>query len=120
MVASRDAGVGGLPGWIHRSVATARNQGRLVEVDGLRSIRYYDIGEIDQRGGTPTWFGAREELQVLLKKAHQLGYQVYADWVLNHNSGVPRPLGREPALVSQVNLRPRWLDCARRKHESVE
>jgi len=48
---------------------------------------YYDLGEFDQKGSTRTWFGSKDELVELIKTAHDNGLQVYADLVINHNSG---------------------------------
>ena len=54
---------------------------------GYDPYDYYDLGEFDQKGGVPTWFGSRAELLDLIESAHALGLQVYADLVFNHNSG---------------------------------
>lgn len=54
---------------------------------GYDPYDYYDLGEFDQKGGKPTWFGSRSELQDLVQTAHANGMQVYADLVINHNSG---------------------------------
>ncbi|MCL1809282.1 MAG: alpha-amylase family glycosyl hydrolase [Clostridiales bacterium] len=54
---------------------------------GYDPYDYYDLGEFDQKGGVPTWFGTKDELLDLIKSAHSLGMQVYADLVFNHNSG---------------------------------
>ena len=54
---------------------------------GYDPYDYYDLGEFDQRGGIPTWFGTKNELLDLIKSAHAYDLQVYADLVLNHNSG---------------------------------
>ena len=54
---------------------------------GYDPYDYYDLGEFDQKGGTPTWFGSKDELLDLIRSAHTLGLQVYADLVFNHNSG---------------------------------
>ena len=48
---------------------------------------YFDFGEYDQHGTVPTRFGTREELENLISKSHELGLEVIADIVLNHNSG---------------------------------
>ncbi len=65
---------------------------------------YYDLGEYDQKavvpGETRTWFGSRQELQVLIRTAHDHNLSVYADLILNHNNGAdaaePNPItGRE-------------------------
>ncbi len=48
---------------------------------------YYDLGEFDQKGSVRTWFGSKDEFVGLIKTAHDYGLQVYADLVINHNSG---------------------------------
>jgi alpha-amylase len=63
---------------------------------GYDPYDYYDLGEFDQKGGVPTWFGTRAGLSELVRAAHAAGLQVYADMVFNHNSGAdaqePNPL----------------------------
>lgn len=54
---------------------------------GYDPYDFYDLGEFDQKGGIPTWFGTRDELLELIQSAHGQGLQVYADLVFNHNSG---------------------------------
>jgi alpha-amylase len=54
---------------------------------GYDPYDYYDLGEFDQKGGAPTWFGSKAELLDLIQSAHATGLQVYADLVFNHNSG---------------------------------
>ena len=54
---------------------------------GYDPYDYYDLGEFDQKGGVPTWFGSKADLLDLIESAHALGLQVYADLVFNHNSG---------------------------------
>ncbi len=54
---------------------------------GYDPYDYYDLGEFEQKGGTPTWFGTRAELEELIQTAHTNRLQVYADMVFNHNSG---------------------------------
>lgn len=57
---------------------------------GYDPYDYYDLGEFDQKGGVPTWFGTRAELGALIQTAHDHGLQVYVDAVFNHNSGADR------------------------------
>jgi alpha-amylase len=54
---------------------------------GYDPYDYYDLGEIDQKGSVPTWFGSRGQLEQLIHEAHLNGMQVYADLVLNHTNG---------------------------------
>ena len=54
---------------------------------GYDPYDYYDLGDIDQKGTVPTWFGSRMQLEELIKEAHQHGMQVYADIILNHTNG---------------------------------
>ena len=48
---------------------------------------YFDLGAYDQKGRTETWFGTQQALLDLIQAAHTNSFQVYADVVLNHNSG---------------------------------
>ena len=48
---------------------------------------YFDLGAYDQKGRTETWFGTQQSLVSLIQAAHNNSFQVYADVVLNHNSG---------------------------------
>jgi alpha-amylase len=54
---------------------------------GYDPYDFYDLGEYDQKGGVPNWFGTRAQLEALIQAAHGARLQVYADLVLNHNSG---------------------------------
>ena len=54
---------------------------------GYDPYDYFDLGDFDQRGGVKTWFGNRAELEALIAKAHAHGIGLYADMVINHNSG---------------------------------
>ena len=63
---------------------------------GYDPYDYYDLGDIDQKGRTKTYFGNEAELRALIAAAHGHGVQVYADLVINHNSGAdaeePNPI----------------------------
>ena len=48
---------------------------------------YFDLGAFNQKGRTETWFGTKQELGDLIQAAHAKSIQVYADVILNHNSG---------------------------------
>lgn len=48
---------------------------------------YFDLGAYDQKGKTETWFGTEQALANLIQAAHNNSFQIYADVVLNHNSG---------------------------------
>jgi alpha-amylase len=54
---------------------------------GYDPYDYYDLGEFDQKGGVETWFGTKAQLISLIDSIHQNGMSVYADMVINHNSG---------------------------------
>lgn len=69
---------------------------------GYDPYDYYDLGEYDQKGGTPTWFGTRRELDALIASAHQHGLSVIADMVLNHNSGA------DAQEVNPITGQSRW------------
>lgn len=54
---------------------------------GYDPYDYFDLGEFDQKGRKETLFGSRSDLQSLIAAAHSKRMEVYADVVLNHNSG---------------------------------
>jgi len=54
---------------------------------GYDPADYFDFGEYDQHGSIETRFGSRSELESLISEAHNNNIDVYADIVLNHNSG---------------------------------
>jgi len=54
---------------------------------GYDPYDYFDLGDCDQKGGVKTLFGNRAELEALIAKAHKHGIGLYADMVINHNSG---------------------------------
>ena len=57
---------------------------------GYDPYDYYDLGEFDQKGSVPTWFGTKSELLSLIQTAHSNGLGVIADVVINHNSGADK------------------------------
>src|SRR5262249_25540262 len=54
---------------------------------GYAPYDYFDLGEFDQKGKKEVWFGSKDDLIHLIKAAHDNEMQVYADIVINHNSG---------------------------------
>lgn len=54
---------------------------------GYDPTDYFDFGQYNQNGSVETRFGSKTELTGLINEAHNNGMQVYADIVLNHNSG---------------------------------
>jgi alpha-amylase len=54
---------------------------------GYDPYDYYDLGNYNQKGSRPTWFGTKRELLALIKDAHTYQMEVLADMVINHNSG---------------------------------
>ena len=54
---------------------------------GYDPYDYYDLGEFEQKGSIPTWFGSKQELLALIHEAHESHLGVIADIVINHNSG---------------------------------
>jgi len=54
---------------------------------GYDPYDYFDLGDYDQKGGTKTLYGNRAELEALIAKAHANNLGLYADMVINHNSG---------------------------------
>ena len=54
---------------------------------GYDPYDYFDLGEYNQKGRTETWFGTKQDLVDCITSAHANSLQIYADVVLNHNSG---------------------------------
>lgn len=54
---------------------------------GYDPYDYFDFGQYNQKGSIETRFGSNTELASLITTAHANNLQVYADMVLNHNSG---------------------------------
>ena len=54
---------------------------------GYDPADYFDFGNFNQHGSVETRFGSKAELQSLINTAHSNSIDVYADIVLNHNSG---------------------------------
>jgi alpha-amylase len=52
---------------------------------GYDPYDYYDLGDYDQKGSIPTWFGSKQDLLELITAAHQYNMSVLADMVINHN-----------------------------------
>jgi len=69
---------------------------------GYDPYDYYDLGEFDQKGSVPTWFGTKDELLALIKRAHAYKMSVIADVVINHNSGAD---GQE---LNPLTKKKRW------------
>ncbi len=69
---------------------------------GYDPYDYYDLGEFDQKGSVPTWFGTKAELLALIASAHQHGMTVIADMVINHNSGA------DATEVNPITQQARW------------
>ena len=69
---------------------------------GYDPYDYYDLGEFDQCKGVATWFGTKDELVDLINIIHENGMSVYADLVINHNSG-----GMQEGLYPGTN-KPRY------------
>jgi alpha-amylase len=69
---------------------------------GYDPYDFYDLGEFDQKGTIPTWFGTRAELEALIANAHKHGLSVVADMVLNHNSGA------DAQEINPITNQARW------------
>lgn len=54
---------------------------------GYDPTDYFDFGDYNQNGTVETRFGSKTELVNLITKAHTENMKVYADIVINHNSG---------------------------------
>ncbi|HEX2696266.1 MAG TPA: alpha-amylase family glycosyl hydrolase, partial [Anaerolineales bacterium] len=69
---------------------------------GYDPYDYYDLGEFDQKGTVPTWFGSKKDLLALISEAHQNKMGVIADIVINHNSGA------DAQEVNPITGQSRW------------
>ena len=69
---------------------------------GYDPYDFYDLGEFDQKGSIPTWFGTRQELETLIESAHSHGLSLIADIVINHNSGA------DLQEINPITGQPRW------------
>ncbi len=69
---------------------------------GYDPYDFYDLGEFDQKGGIPTWFGTRQELSALIASAHEHKLSVIADIVVNHNNGA------DQQEVNPITGQSRW------------
>ncbi len=54
---------------------------------GYDPTDYFDLGQYNQNGTLETRFGSKAELIALIQAAHNENMKVYADIVINHNSG---------------------------------
>lgn len=54
---------------------------------GYDPTDYFDFGDYNQNGSIETRFGSKTELVNLITAAHNENIKVYADIVINHNSG---------------------------------
>jgi alpha-amylase len=69
---------------------------------GYDPYDYYDLGEFDQKGTIPTWFGTKSQLLDLIQAAHGHGLSLIADVVINHNSGA------DAQEINPITGQPRW------------
>ena len=69
---------------------------------GYDPYDYYDLGEFDQKGTVPTWFGTKQELLNLIETVHSHGLSLIADVVINHNSGA------DESEVNPLTGQERW------------
>ena len=69
---------------------------------GYDPYDFYDLGEFDQKGGIPTWFGTRAELEALIREAHEHNLGLIADIVINHNNGA------DQQEVNPITGQSRW------------
>jgi alpha-amylase len=78
------------------------NKAASVTSMGYDPYDYFDLGEFDQKGSVATRFGTRAALEQLIQAAHAAGLQVYADLVINHNSGA------DAEEVNPIDGQTRW------------
>lgn len=70
---------------------------------GYGTYDLYDLGEFDQKGSIRTKYGKKEELQKLIKTAHDNNLRVYADVVLNHKAGADETEKFTAVMVDKNN-----------------
>ncbi len=87
--------------WLPPVSKAADNRG-----NGYDPYDYWDLGDYDQKGGVKTLYGNRAELEALIKKAHDHGIGLYADMVINHNSGA------DEQEVNPLDGQTRWTKFA--------
>ena len=59
----------------------------VVQSMGYDPYDYYDLGDFEQKGGAKAWLGTVPNFGNLIQSAHDHGFSVYADLVLDHNYG---------------------------------
>lgn len=69
---------------------------------GYDPYDYYDLGDVNQKGSVPTWFGSKAQLEKLIHETHTNGMQVYADMVLNHTNGA------DAEEINELDGQKRW------------
>ncbi len=69
---------------------------------GYDPYDYFDLGDHDQKGGIKTWYGNSKELKTLIAKCHDNGIGLYADMVINHNSGA------DEQEINELDGETRW------------
>lgn len=74
--------------------------------NGYDPYDYFDLGDFDQKGGVKTLYGNRAELEELLNTVHEHKMGVYADMVINHNSGA------DEEEVNPLDGQKRWTKFA--------
>jgi alpha-amylase len=85
--------------WLPPATKAANIGGRSM---GYDVYDYYDLGKYDQKGSVKTWFGSEAELRSLIEAAHRRQMKVYADLVLDHNSGA------DEAELNPITNTTRW------------
>ncbi|HVK40725.1 MAG TPA: alpha-amylase family glycosyl hydrolase [Candidatus Kapabacteria bacterium] len=70
---------------------------------GYDPYDYYDLGSLANKGNRPeTWFGSEAQLRSLIATAHEMKLRVFADLVVNHNSG------GDELEVNAIDQQSRW------------
>jgi alpha-amylase len=73
---------------------------------GYEPFDHFDIGEFDQRGGIPTWYGTKKSLEELIQRAHKKDMQVYVDLAINHASGGTLELNNYSGQTGNTSFKP--------------
>jgi hypothetical protein len=87
-------------GRFHRALASARKQSGRMEIDGLRSYDYYDLGEFDQKGGCLPGSVPKLNYSTLSSLLTRSGYKWMRTWCsITTAAAMPR---RRNGLTSQA------------------
>jgi alpha-amylase len=73
---------------------------------GYEPYDHFDLGEFNQRGGVPTWFGTKKSLEELIYQAHEMNMQVYVDLAINNANGGAEEVNEYSGQVGDTHFEP--------------